>query len=263
MIQCVDSREEPRNYCSRVCCATALKHALLLKEKNPELSIYILYRDMMTYGFSETYYTRAREADVIFIQYQVDEKPRVQCGQEYLEVAVFEPIIGQQLKIKADLVILATGVVSNLPQDLAQSFGATVDQDGFFQEAESKWRPVDSLKEGVFACGLTLSPRNVPETIATAEAAAERALRILARERLPAGKVTAQVRHSLCSLCERCIGACPYEARTIDLDHEKVLVNPVMCQGCGACAAVCPNGASVLEGFQEQQMFEMIDAAIG
>jgi heterodisulfide reductase subunit A len=263
MIQCVDSREEPRNYCSRVCCATALKHALLLKEKNPELSIYILYRDMMTYGFSETYYTRAREADVIFIQYQVDEKPRVQSGQECLEVAVFEPIIGQQLKIKADLVILATGVVSNLPQDLAQSFGATVDQDGFFQEAESKWRPVDSLKEGVFACGLTLSPRNVPETIATAEAAAERALRILARERLPAGKVTAQVRHSLCSLCERCIGACPYEARTIDLDHEKVLVNPVMCQGCGACAAVCPNGASVLEGFQEQQMFEMIDAAIG
>jgi heterodisulfide reductase subunit A len=263
MIQCVDSREEPRNYCSRVCCATALKHALHLKEKNPELSVYILYRDMMAYGFAEAYYTRARKANVIFIQYQVDDKPRVQSDKESLEVTILEPIIGQQLQIKADLVVLATGVVSNLPQDLAQTFGALVDQDGFFQEAESKWRPVDSLKEGIFACGLNHSPRNIPESIATAEAAAQRALRILARERLPAGKVVAQVRHSLCSLCERCIGACPYEARTIDHDHEKVLVNPVMCQGCGACAAACPNGASILEGFQGQQMLEMIDAAIG
>jgi heterodisulfide reductase subunit A len=263
MIQCVDSREKPRNYCSRVCCANSLKQALALKEKNPGLSVYILYRDMMTYGFTETYFTRARKVGVIFIQYQVDKKPRVQSDKASLEVTVFEPIIGQSLQIKADLVVLATGVVPILPQGLAQTVGATVDQDGFFQEAESKWRPVDSLKEGVFACGLAHSPRNISETIATAEAAAERALRILARERLPASKVVAKVHHSLCSLCECCIGACPYEARTIDLDHEKVLVNPVMCQGCGSCAAVCPNGASVLEGFQEQQMLEIIDAAIG
>jgi heterodisulfide reductase subunit A len=160
-------------------------------------------------------------------------------------------------------VVLATGVAPILPRDLAQNFGATLDQDGFFQEAESKWRPVDSLKEGVFACGLAHSPRNIPESIATAEAAAERALRILNRERLQAGKVVATVHHSLCSLCERCIDACPYGARSLDLDHENVLVNPVMCQGCGSCAAICPNSASVLEGFQEQQMFEVIDAAIG
>jgi heterodisulfide reductase subunit A len=263
MIQCVDSREEPRNYCSRVCCSAALKHALHLKEKNPAISIYILYRDMMTYGFAETYYTRAREADVIFIQYRIDAKPRVQIGIEGPEVTVLEPILGRQLKIKADLVVLATGVVSNLPQDLAQSFGASVDQDGFFQEAESKWRPVDALKAGVFACGLTHSPRNIVETIATAEAAAERALRIISCEHLPAGKVLAQVHHSLCSLCERCIDACPYGARSIDFDHEEVRINPVMCQGCGTCAAVCPNSASILEGFLEQQMFEMIDAAVG
>ena len=263
MVQCVDSREEPRNYCSRVCCTTALKHALYLKEKNPEVSIYILYRDMMAYGFSETYYTRARRANVIFIQYRLDEKPRVQPGKEGLVVTILEPMLGKQLQIKVDLVVLATGLVPNLPQDLAQAFGATVDQDGFFQEADSKWRPVDSLKEGVFACGLTHSPRNIPETIASAEAAAQRALRILARERLPAGSVVAKVRHSLCSLCERCIAVCPYEARSIDIDHEKVVVNPVMCQGCGACAVACPNGASVLKGFQGQQMFEMIDAAIG
>ncbi|MGD8445641.1 MAG: response regulator [Desulfobacterales bacterium] len=263
MIQCVDSREEPRNYCSRVCCATALKHALHLKEKNPELSIYILYRDMMSYGFAETYYTRAREGGVIFIQYRTDDKPRVQTGKERPDVTILEPILGRQLRIEADLVVLATGVVSNLAEDLAQNFGASVDQDGFFQEAESKWRPVDALKEGVFACGLTHSPRNIAETITTAEAAAERALRILSYEHLPAGKILAQVHHSLCSLCERCIDACPYSARSIDYDHEKVQINPLMCQGCGACAAVCPNSASILDGFLEQQMFEMIDAAVG
>ncbi|MEJ2169570.1 MAG: 4Fe-4S dicluster domain-containing protein, partial [Desulfobacterales bacterium] len=263
MIHCVDSREEPRNYCSRVCCANSLKHALDFKEKNPELAIYILYRDMMAYGFTEAYYTRARKAGVNFIQYTVDEKPQVRIDPDSVSVTVLEPIIGQQVQIKADLVVLATGVAPMLPQDLAQSLGATIDRDGFFQEAESKWRPVDSLKEGIFACGLAHSPRNIAESITTAEAAAQRALRILSRERLPAGKVVAKVRHSLCSLCERCIKACPYEARSIDYEHEKVLVNPVMCQGCGSCSAVCPNSASILDGFQEQQMFEMIDAVIG
>jgi heterodisulfide reductase subunit A len=263
MIQCVDSREEPRNYCSRVCCVNSLKLALDLKEKNSALAVYILYRDMMAYGFTEAYYTQARNAGVIFIQYQVDKKPRIQADNESLSVTVREPIIGQQLQIQTDLVVLATGVVPALPLDLAQTFGATVDQDGFFQEAESKWRPVDSLKEGVFACGLAHSPRNIPEAIATAEAAGIRALRILSRDRLQSGKVVAIVHHSLCSLCERCIDACPYGARSLDIDHENVLVNPVMCQGCGSCAAICPNSASVLEGFQEQQMFEMIDAAIG
>jgi heterodisulfide reductase subunit A len=263
MIQCVDSREEPRNYCSRVCCANALKQALYLKEHNPEIAIYILYRDLMAYGFSETYYTQARKANVIFIQYHVDQKPLVQAAKDGLEIKVLEPIIGQHLQIKSDLLVLATGIIPNLPQDLVEMFGAALDQDGFFQEAESKWRPVDSLKEGVFACGLAHSPRNIAESITTAEAAAQRALRILAHERIPAGKVVASVHHSLCSLCERCIDACPYGARSIDYDHEEVRVNSLMCQGCGSCAAVCPNGASVLEGFQEQQMLEIIDAALG
>jgi heterodisulfide reductase subunit A len=263
MIQCVDSREAPRNYCSRVCCANALKQALYLKEHHPEMAVYILYRDLMAYGFSETYYTQARKANVMFIQYRVDQKPVVEAATDGLEVTVLEPIIGQHLKIKSDLVVLATGIVPSLPQELVKMCGAALDQDGFFQEAESKWRPVDSLKEGVFACGLAHSPRNIAESITTAEAAAQRALRILARERLPAGKVVASVRHSLCSLCERCIDACPYGARAIDHDHEMVRVNPVMCQGCGTCAAVCPNSASILEGFRGQQMFEMIDVAIG
>jgi len=262
MIQCVDSREEPRNYCSRVCCVSALKNALYLKEKNPTCNITILYRDLMSYGFSETYYTQARRADVIFIQYDVKNKPEVVSSKEGLLIKTYEPIIGRQVEIEADLVVLATGIVPTLPVPLAQAFGASIDPDGFFQEAESKWRPVDSLKEGVFACGIAHSPRSITESIATAEAAAQRSLRILNQKSIPTSRVTAIVRHSLCSLCERCIDACPYGARTLDPDQTQVQVNSLMCQGCGTCVSTCPNGAAVLEGFRKQQMFDVIDAAL-
>ncbi len=265
MIQCVDSREEPHNYCSRICCLSALKNALALKEKNPNMDIYVLYRDMMSYGFSETYYTKARKADIIFIQYEKGDKPEVvipEGGDNAVQVNAYDPVSGQRLQIDADLVVLSVRMVPNLKPELAASFGASVDQDGFFQEAELKWRPVDSLQEGVFACGIAHSPRSIVESITTAEAAAQRSLRIISQEFLPAGKVVATVHHSLCSLCERCIDACPYNARTLDPELNEILVNPVMCQGCGSCAAVCPNGASMLEGFEEQQIFEIIDVAL-
>ena len=267
MIQCVDSREEPRNYCSRVCCSSALKHALELKEKNPGIAIYILYRDMMSYGFMETYYTRARKAGVIFIQYDVDNKPEVvpdgtEADGKTIQVNGYDPILGQKIRIEADLVVLSAGVLPTLDKDIVEFFGASVDQDGFFMEAETKWRPVDSIKEGIFACGLAHSPRSIEETIATAEAAAQKSLRILSQEYLSSGKIVATVRDSLCSLCERCIDACPYGARHLDQDLEKIVINPVMCQGCGSCAAVCPNSASIVEGFMEEQMFEIIEAAL-
>jgi heterodisulfide reductase subunit A len=262
MIQCVDSREEPRNYCSRVCCASALKHALQMKDQNPNIAVYVLYRDMMTYGFIETYYTRARKNDIGFLQYSLANKPRVEVDQGAVTVSVFEPIIGKNIEISTDLLVLATGVVPNLPADLAAAYGIDRDIDGFFQEAESKWRPVDALKEGVFACGLAHSPRSIAESIATAEAAAQRSLRLLYRKNLPAGKVLARVHHSLCSLCERCIEACPYGARMLDIDQQRVIVNPLMCQGCGSCATACPNKASVLEDLRQEQMFDVIDAAL-
>jgi len=258
----VESRQEPRNYCSRVCCAAAVKHSLAIKEKNPQVQVFVLHRDMMACGFSEAAFTRARQAGIVFIPYRLDRPPRVEAAEGAVTVTVEEPILQRTLQVQAQLVVLATGIVPTLPRELAEAYGAHVDPDGFFQEAESKWRPVDSLKEGVFACGLALSPRSITESIATAEAAAQRALRILSREWLATGKVTAGVRHSLCSLCEQCINACPYGARSLDLELEQVLVNPAMCQGCGACAAVCPNDASYLEGYPAQQMLAMIDAAI-
>jgi heterodisulfide reductase subunit A len=262
MIQCVDSREEPRNYCSRVCCGNTLKQALYLKEQHPDIAVYVLYRDMMSYGFTETYYTQARKAGVLFIQYHKDNKPDVAPVDGIVRVTVDEPIIGKKIAIEADLVVLATGIQPNFPKDLVDGFGVGIDSDGFFQEAESKWRPVDSLCEGIFACGIAHSPRSIAETIATAEAAAQRSLRILTKEQLRSGKVVAKVHHSICSQCERCIDACPYGARILDINEDKLLVNPVRCQGCGSCAVACPNNASYLDGYPEQQMLEVIDAAL-
>jgi heterodisulfide reductase subunit A len=260
MIQCVDSREEPRNYCSRICCSSALKNALYLKDQNPDIDIYVLYRDIMAYGFLENYYTQARQKGVIFIQYDVGDKPRVVAGNGQVSVGVTDPILGREVTIESDLLVLSTGIAPKGQDKLAEIFEVEVDQDGFFQEAEYKWRPVDFLKEGVFTCGIAHSPRSVAETIAMAEASAQRALRILASDKLTAGAVVAEVRHSLCCLCEKCISACPYGAR-YEL-NEKVMVNELGCQGCGSCAAVCPNSASVLSGYRDQQMFSVIDAAL-
>ena len=262
MIQCVDSREEPRNYCSRICCGSALKNALYLKEQNPEIEIYILYRDIMAYGFLETYYTQARRAGVIFIQYEVSDKPRVKVENGRPSIEVIEPILGREVVIETNLLVLSTGIVPGDQGKLAEIFGVEVDQDGFLQEAEAKWRPVDFIKEGVFTCGLAHSPRSITESIAMAEAAAQRALRILSSEKLTSGETVAEVRHSLCSLCEKCIAACPYGARWRDEDEEKILVDELACQGCGSCAAICPNSASVLRGYQDQQIFSVIDAAL-
>jgi heterodisulfide reductase subunit A len=261
MIQCVGSREHPRNYCSRICCTTALKNALRMKADNPEISIYVLYRDMLTYGFSEKYYTRARREGIGFIQYDPRAKPEVDAESGGLGVTVLDPVLQRKIEIQTDLLVLATGVVPDLPAGLVASLGIRMDADGFFSEADAKWRPVEALKEGIVACGLAHSPRSIDETVATAEAAAQRCLRILSKERLAAANTVARVHPSLCSLCECCIAACPYDARTVDAELNAVTVNTAMCQGCGACAAVCPNGASVLDGLDKKQMLAVIDAA--
>ncbi|MFP4226136.1 MAG: response regulator [Desulfobacterales bacterium] len=268
MIQCADCREAPRNYCSRICCISALKHALYLKQENPEISVYILYRDMMTPGFYETYYTRARQEGVIFFPYTTDAKPEVLLpeGAEgeggAVQIKTQDPILGQEVQIDADLLLLATGIRPVLPDALLPELDAGVDAHGFFKEADFKWRPVESLAAGVFACGLALSPRAVDDSMASAEAAAMRAVRMISRQRVNPGQRVAVVRHSLCSACQLCISACPYGARAVDPETGEIVVHAIKCQGCGACAAVCPNSATILSSGSELEMFEMIDAAM-
>jgi heterodisulfide reductase subunit A len=262
MIQCVGSREEPRNYCSRVCCSTSLKHALYLKEKNPDIQVYVFYRDMMSFGFLESYYRQAREAGIIFIQYDLDRKPQVSVEDGKPAIKALDPILGRELVVPVDALVLATGIVPGDQKNLVELFDVALNQDGFYQEADYKWRPVDMIKEGIFVCGIALSPRSATESIATAEAAGQRALRILNSERIAAGNLVAQVRTSLCSRCEICLDACPYEARWYDELEDMIRLDELMCQGCGACAAVCPNSAAVLRGYKDQQIFEIIDAAL-
>jgi len=170
--------------------------------------------------------------------------------------------LAMPVEIEPDLLALAAGIAPSLPKELAAAYGASRTQDGFFQPADEKWRPVDALAQGVFACGIALSPRSVAQSITTARAAAQRALHILNRPFIASDKVVAMVRHSLCSLCERCIEACPYTARSLTPEGDRLVVNPVLCQGCGACAAVCPNSAAIVEGLTKGQMLETIDAAL-
>jgi len=263
MIQCVECRQEPRNYCSRVCCPTAIKQALILKKRNPRLPVYILYRDMMTYGFQEQYFTEARRLGVIFIRYTLEQMPEVDHLEQGFLVRVRDSVLQRPLEIQADTLVLASGLVPNDTEELRTIFRIQADQDGFLQEAESKWRPVEFLRQGVFLCGLARAPGNMRETVASAKAAAQRALRLLSREHISGGTITAEVRHSLCSLCQTCISVCPYGARSVDWEREAIQVDEVLCQGCGSCAAVCPNSAAILRGFPDDQVLAEIDAALG
>lgn len=262
MIQCWRSRDEDRNYCSRVCCGEALKNILALKRKNPDLDIYVFYRDIMSYGFREHYYTEARKAGAIFIPYTLEHKPEVSFEDDAPVITAKDPILGETIQIKPDRLVLSSGVEPNEVDDLLEIFGVAIDENGFYQEADSKWRPVDFLKQGIFMCGLGRAPASMSEAIASAQAAAQRAIRILSAEKIARETVVATVRHSLCSLCQRCITACPYGARSVNLDLERIEVDEILCQGCGSCAAVCPNSATVLTGFHDGPMLSMIDAAL-
>jgi heterodisulfide reductase subunit A len=263
MIQCVECRQEPRNYCSRVCCPTSIKHALSLKKKNPRLPVYILYRDLMTYGFQERHFTEARRLGVVFIRYSPESMPQVQDLEKGFQVRVQDTILQRSLEIQADTLVLATGIVPHETEELRIIFRVQADRDGFLQEAESKWRPVEFLRQGVFLCGLARAPGIMRETVASAKAAAQRALRLLSHGHITGGTITAEVKHSLCSLCQTCISVCPYGARSVDWEKEIIQVDEILCQGCGACTAMCPNSAAFLRGFPDDQVLAEIDAALG
>ncbi|OGR40587.1 MAG: histidine kinase, partial [Desulfovibrionales bacterium GWA2_65_9] len=262
MIQCWRSREESRNYCSRVCCQGALKNILMLKKRNPGLPVYVFYRDIMTTGFSERYYTEARRSGAIFIRYSPDSRPRVEFKDDKPVITAFDPVLGSEIELHTDLLVLSSGVEPNDAAEIADLFGVGLTADGFYQEAESKWRPVDFLKHGVFACGLALGPATMRETLLSAKAAAQRVVRILSEKQLSCGNVVAEVRETLCARCGRCISVCPYGARSLDLDRDKIVVDELLCQGCGSCMAACPNSATVLRGFHDEQVMAVIDAAL-
>jgi len=268
MIQCVGSRDGERPYCSRVCCNQAINNALKLKEIKPEMNIYILYRDMRTYGFAEEYYQEARRRGVIFLRYELHDKPKVsrvkQDRQYLLRISTNDPILGEQVVIDAN--ILALGVAMVPPPEinaLAQLYKVPLNEDGFFVEAHVKLRPVDFATEGVFVCGLAHAPKLIEESIAQAKAAASRATTILAKDSVTAEGIVASVNEDICSGCGVCEVLCPYGAITVDREEKVAKVNEALCKGCGTCCSACPSGAAQQRGFRRDQITSMIGAALG
>ncbi len=266
MIQCVGSRDNEHPYCSRVCCTEAVKNALALKERDPETEIYILFRDVRTYGFSEKYYRQARRQGVVFIRYEKDEKPSVKKTEKKLQVDVRDLILDKNLRIDADLLVLAPAIAPQKDAEkLARMLKVPLNQDGFFLEAHAKLRPVDFSTEGVFLAGLAHSPKSISESISQAKAAAARAATIISRDNYLAAPIVAAVDEDLCAGCGLCVSVCSYDGpELVEIEGGKKVsrVNVALCKGCGSCAAACPSGAMQQLGFKSAQTREMVRAAL-
>ena len=267
MIQCVGSRNEERPYCSRVCCNQAIQNALRLKEIKPEMNIYVLYRDVRTYGFYEELYREAREKGVVFLHYDPEEEPRVRQerkdGRLLVRVECKDPVLGDEIAIDADILALSTAMTP--PPDvkeLAMFYKVPLNQDAFFLEAHVKLRPVDFATDGVFVCGLAHAPKSIEESIAQAKAAASRATVILVKDVLAAEGIVCAVNEAICGGCGICEVLCPYGAISVDREKRIAVVNEVLCKGCGTCASACPSGAAQQRGFRRDQILAMLDAVL-
>jgi heterodisulfide reductase subunit A-like polyferredoxin len=265
MIQCVGPAEK---YCSRLCCTTALKNALKLKELNPSADITILYRDIRTYGFKEQLYTQAREAGVRFIQFEFDRKPLVTIHAQTSAVSVNiqEPILRRE--INPDMLVLSTPVVASKgTRELGTKLKLSIDMDGFFLEAHVKLRPVDFAADGIFMAGMAHYPKFLDETIAQAQAAASRAAITLSKETMLTNARVSVVDPEKCVGCLTCVRICPYNVPRVTNDYSgagnilgAAYIEPAICHGCGSCASECPAQAIQLMYYTDVQTMNKVDA---
>jgi heterodisulfide reductase subunit A len=269
MIQCVGCRQDDRNYCSRVCCSGAMKNALKLKETKPDAEIYVLFRDMRTYGFKEDLYREASNKDVKFIRYEPEDKPVVEAveegGRSFMRVTATDPILGRKLALDVDSVVLSAAVIPPAgANEIARHFKVPLSPDGFFQEAHVKLRPVDFAAEGVYLCGTAQYPKHLSETIAQAYGAAGRALTTLSNDTVVASGSVCAVDEIDCVSCGACITCCTYNAIEFrDTPRgKKAVVNAVLCKGDGLCNAKCPTGAISLKHYTDDEVFRQLDAAL-
>jgi heterodisulfide reductase subunit A len=269
MIQCVGSRDEERPYCSRVCCSESIKNALKIKELSPETNIYILFRDIRTYGFRESYYTKARQQSVMFIRFDEDRKPEVTKNGNGLNVEVFDLSLKRPIEISADLVVLSAGIVAGEGnEEIAKFLKVPLNKEGFFLEAHMKLRPVDFATDGVYLCGLAHSAKAVEESIIQAQAAASRASTVLSKDSIELEANISQVIDESCDGCAYCIEPCPYQAITLieymrEGDVKKTVeVDETACKGCGCCMATCPKKGIFVRGFKLEQIGAQVNAAL-
>ncbi len=267
MIQCVGCRNEERNYCSRVCCSESVKNALELKAIHPEMNIYILFRDVRTYGFIEDYYREARGKKVRFIRYEPDDPPVVNVveknGKSILKIVVTDETLNRKVAIDADVLALAAAVVpSSATKEIANLFKVTLSPDGFYKEAHVKLRPVEFATDGVYLCGMAHYPKFIQESINQAYGAAGRVLTLLSHDSVVASGSVCVVDEKKCMGCGACVAVCTYGALQLQdtKQGKKVVVNPVLCKGDGLCNAKCPTRAITLKHYTDDQIVSEIDA---
>lgn len=269
-IQCV-GREGPVDYCSRTCCTNTMKNALRIKLLNPDCRVVVLYQDIITYGFRESFYTQARERGVLFVRYDEEHRPQVRVvpsdgdGRGRLEVVAWEPSLRQEILLHPDLISLSVRIKpAEGTERLARILDLPLSREGFFMESHVKMRPMDFAKEGVFVCGVAHYPKFIEECIANAQAAAGRAITILATPKLYVGGVVAQVEQSKCVGCLTCVRTCAFrvpKVRYSDLGVGGIkgaaYIDPALCTGCGTCTAECPAKAIQLVSYRDEQILSL------
>ena len=262
MIQCVGSRNEENPNCSRICCQAAIKNALKIKELNPKAQIFVLYRDIRTYGHLEEYYKKAREKGVIFVRYTPDNPPTTAIdGGGRVLVSFRDHILGRQLQVEADLLALSAGMRASDTEELASIVKLARTAEGHFMEAHVKLRPVDMATDGIFLCGTAHSPQLLDESIAQAYASASRATTFLAQKQLKLSAVTAHVEGDLCASCLICVRSCPYGVPRINEEGVSE-IDPALCHGCGICASECPAKAIELNWYEDDQILCKVESLL-
>jgi len=261
MIQCVGCMDEDHPYCSRICCTAATKNSLKLKELDPDINVFVLYRDMRTFGLKEVSYREARQQGVRFLRFFLREKPEVSEVGGRLAVKVLDQNLRCEVNLEPDLVVLSAAIRPNPgSKQVADVFKLPTDQDGFLAEAHVKLRPVDFANAGVFLCGLAHMPKFADEAIAQAKAAASRACTVLAQEQMYVGGTVASVDGSKCAICLTCVRTCPFNVPRADEQEGVITIDPAACQGCGNCATACPRGAITVGHNRDDQFIAKICA---
>ncbi|MCX8022442.1 MAG: FAD-dependent oxidoreductase [Syntrophorhabdaceae bacterium] len=255
MIQCAGSRNDERPYCSRVCCLTAIKNGLKIKEASPETDVVILFRDMMTYGFLEKYYLMARRAGIRFVRYLKDTPPNLASMNGRIRIVCYDPSIMEELFIETDLLVLSAPIVARENEELGNLLKVPRTQEGFFLEAHMKLRPVEFASDGIYLCGLAHAPKNIMETITQAEAAVAKACTVLSKDTIMVGGVIAVVEPEKCAACLTCVRACSYSIPVVN-EKGEAEIDISKCKGCGTCVAECPAKAIDLMHFRDIQIIE-------
>lgn len=262
-IQCAGSRDPAQHcaYCSKICCMYTAKHASLYKHHVPDGRAYIFYIDIRSGGKGyEEFVQRTMEGDdTVYLRGRVSKLFRRADGK--IRVMGTDTLTGQNVEIDADMVVLALAMVpSEGTTEIAKTLKIGRDKDGFLAEAHPKLKPVESVTGGIYLAGAAQSPKDIPETVAQAGAAAAKVIALLSQPTLSHAPTIARVRRSHCTGCSMCVDACPYEA--ISLEHGKAVVNEVLCEGCGACSAICLRAAIDVKNITPMQVHEMIEACL-